>query len=220
MTATQQPQPQDLLVTFLIICILGTAIISATSIATGDDHGIVYGPIDTLQDNGVAVSENPLEATRQTVAATVAGVRGVLARTTGLGRSDESETVAQTAANIRTLVNDNSQSYAAYLNSRLNATTERDVLAVTLDGDTKNTTYVTSRVQNGSYTNLSAVETTDRTVDVECTLSGDLATRADDELERFYEEFVTTDQNVSMAFVSRMGTRYDGSLSTLCSGVA
>jgi len=210
------PQPQDLAVALVAILVGGAAILTFAAPAAADDHGIVYGPVDALQDSGVNVSDSPLEAAQQTVAALQAGASGYIARVSSDG-GDES--VAETADALRADINDNSGDYEAYINSRVDASTERDVLAVTLDGDAENTTYVTADVQNGSYTNLAAVGSTDRTVDVECTLSGDLATRADDELQRFREEFVASDEDVSAAFVSRMTARYDGSLRELCTEV-
>jgi hypothetical protein len=210
------PQPQDLAVALVAICVGGAAILTFAAPVAADDHGIVYGPVDALQDNGVDVSDSPLGFAEQSVAATIASVRGGLAR---LSSEDDGQSVAEAADTLRTNINDNSGEYESYINARVDATEDRDVLAVTLDGDSENTTYVTADVTNGSYTNLTATGSTDRTVDVECTLSGDLATRADDELERFHEEFVTTDEDVSGAFVSRMGTRYDGSLRELCTEV-
>lgn len=212
------PQPQDLTVALVAMLLVGAGTLAVVPTAAADDHGLIRGPIDRLQDSGVAFSEDPIEAAQQTAAAVSAWAQGAATRVTGVGASDESETVAETSADLRAVVNDNSASFERYVNARVDATADRDVVAVTLDGDTENTTYVTADVQNESYTNLSAVGTTDRDVDVECTLSGDLATRADDELERFHSEFVSDDENVSAAFVSRMGARYDGSLGGLCEG--
>lgn len=126
--------------------------------------------------------------------------------------SGEQVTASEACGDLQTTFNENSGTIQSYVNDRTNASTGADVLELTCaprDEETE-TIYLTADVTNGTYTNASMVDSTDRTVDATCRLEEDAAVNAADELGTFVEQFAEPGKDLSADFRKRLVSQYAG----------
>jgi hypothetical protein len=123
----------------------------------------------------------------------------------------EETTASDACGDLRETFVANEATIETYANNRTTAG-ETDVVAIRCaptDEDIE-TVYLTTDIRNGSYTNTTMVETTDRTVDEECTLEEDAAVNAAAELQTFVDEFAAPDEPVAPDFRRRITAQYAG----------
>lgn len=166
--------------------------VAPVGVVTADGDGL-----DGLFDNGE--DAGTLDQVR-------AFVSGLIDRLTAVGDDTDAETAAETA---REAFRDHDGDFQEWANDRTTATTDADVLAITfeVDGETE-TEYITADVNGSDYANVTMVDETDRPVDETCTLEGHAAQNADAEIDRFHDEVVAPDGNVTEADMARLAAEY------------
>jgi len=172
------------------------------------------GPVAGQSDSGPLDSAFSA-AEESTVLNSLEGLRdGIMGRISdSVAGATDDRTAADMAVDLQTEYNDNSDAYEGWMNNRTTADTSLDVLELTISQDDQSETlYLTADVVDGSYTNTTMQNSTDRTVDESCELEGNAARNAADELGEFREDFVATDGNVTADYLSSMGTRYGGNV--------
>lgn len=129
-------------------------------------------------------------------------------------RADD-QTPAEHAADTKQVFNDNNETLLTYVNDRSTASTDADVVALrfTEEDETSETIYLVADVNNSTYQSAQMVNSTDRTVDEECTLEDSATRNADEELDTFVTEFATGNENTTSRYRSRMVTEYSGKVS-------
>lgn len=144
---------------------------------------------------------------------------GALARVRAFGGDllpfgPDGPTAAEAASDAAAQVNTHAAAYLAYGNAvdAINATENVTVVEVTfeVDGETA-TRYLVAEgnATTGEWTALRAVNATNHSVDLRRTLSGDLATNADEELRRIRSsDWFGAHERPSNSYVSRMAGRY------------
>ena len=158
-------------------------------------------------------SESRLSALREAGSFGVGYAKGwasrITAGVTDLVGDEETWSVNATASTLRSDITTHAGDYESWLNNRTTADTSRDVLEVTVENETASETfYVAADVENGTYRNLTATGSTNRTVDETCTLSGRAAEEAPGELETFRSEYVTANESVPPGYLGRMAAEY------------
>ena len=154
-------------------------------------------------------------AEESTVLNSLEGLRdGIFGRISdSVAGATDDRTAADMATDLQTEYNDNSAAYERWMNNRTTADTSLDVLELTISqDDSSETLYLTADVVDGSYTNTTMRNSTDRTVDESCELEGNAARNAADELGEFREDFVTEDTNVTNDYLTSMASRYGGNV--------
>lgn len=184
--------------------VLGVLLVAQASVA----------PVAGQSDSGPLDSAFSA-AEESTALNTLEGLRdGILGWGTDVvaGATDD-RTAADMATDLQTEFNSNSGDYEAWMNNRTTAEMSLDVLEVTISQDGESETlYLTADVVDGSYTNTTMQNSTDRTADESCELAGNAARNAAGELGEFREDFVATDGNVTADYLTSMGTRYGGNV--------
>jgi hypothetical protein len=181
---------QRLLVVLVTVLLVGTTVAPPALAQTDSDTD--DGPISDIFGTAESVvSDGPRDA----ISSALAGAQGVFDRTTA--RLTQSDTPAATCAeSIRTEVTDHNASYAGYLNNHTNATTARDVVAITCHSDpfigdaTTETVYIVADVNGTDYEHVRAVTETNRTVDEHLYLTGSATTTMPAEMDTFRTEYV------------------------------
>lgn len=181
---------QRLLVVLVTVLLVGATVAPPALAQTDSDTD--DGPIsDIFGTADSVVSDGPRDA----ISSALAGARGLFERTTArLGQSDDP--AADCAADIRQEVSSHNDSYAGYLNNHTNASTSRDVVAISchtdpLIGDAANeTVYIVSDVSGTDYEAVRAVNETDRTVDEHLHLSGSALSTMPAEMDSYRTQFV------------------------------
>ena len=181
---------QRLLVVLVTVLLVGATV--APPVLAQSDSDTDDGPISDIFGTAESVvSDGPRDA----VSSALAGARGIFDRTTA--RLTQSDTPAATCAeSIRTEVTDHNASYAGYLSNHTNASTSRDVVAISchtdpLIGDAANETiYIVADVNGTDYTDVRAVTDKNRTVDEHLHLSGSATTTMPAEMESYRTRFV------------------------------
>jgi hypothetical protein len=181
---------QRLLVVLVTVLLVGATVAPPALAQTDSDTD--YGPIsDIFGAAESVVSDGPRDA----ISSALAGARGIFDRTTA--RLTASDTPATTCAeSIRTQVNDHNVTYAGYLTNHTNASTARDVVAITCHTDpvlgdaNTETVYIVADVNGTDYTTLRAVTATNRTADEHLYLTGSATTTMPAEMESFRTRFV------------------------------
>jgi hypothetical protein len=148
---------------------------------------------------------------------------GLAARSSTLAPGRE-RTAEECASDIKAEVNDHNASYEQFINNRTSARTSVDVVAVHctydsnfFDNGQNQTVYIVADVRNESgslvYTNGSAVDDTDRTVDEYIVLSGLATEELPDDVSTFREEYVEPGESPNGTYVRKMGAKYAGYVS-------
>jgi len=192
--------------TVIILATVVSLSLIATAPVAADEDGI----LDGLTDDG---ESSTLESVGSTADYIRGYASGLYARASValFGDEPESWSTERTAEAVRSEVESNSPAYESWLNSQLTASTDRDVLSITIRNETSETTvYVVSDVSSGSYENVTALNSTTRTVDESIELEGRAGRNAPDELEAFRERTVIPGENVSAGTLGRFTTEYSG----------
>ncbi|MFC7227775.1 hypothetical protein N0B31_10210 [Salinirubellus salinus] len=152
------------------------------------------------------------------VAQTVAGVDGVkdrLVRSAMDRFGDDDTTVTDSASALKSEINQNSDLYQQRLNTNIDASTTRDTIEVThcQDGN-KQVQYVTADVVDGSYTNLSVVDSTNRTADEWVYLEEPASENVADELQSLRQSYIGSGDAIPRSAAVGLGAEYKGSAST------
>lgn len=115
-------------------------------------------------------------------------------------------------ADLQEAFNANNESIEAYANDRFGGNeTEWDVIAVEhVRGEGDATHYLVADVENDSFANARMVNDTERDIDHRVTLRGYASDSAHDELDRFVEEYVANDSDVTTAYTTRLAAEYSG----------
>lgn len=143
------------------------------------------------------------------VDAIVAGAQGLADRVSDV--VDRSEPMAADEAGQQAAdeLNANNATFEDYLNNRTTATTGYDVIEVTFEiGDTTDTRYIVSDVENETYTNVQMVNSTDRTVDETITLREEAAENADKEIDFFANNYASEQRGVDDTYIAHLSSRY------------
>lgn len=124
-------------------------------------------------------------------------------------------TAAESATAVQEEYNDHSTAYETYVNHRVTADTDHDVVELTLTlDDTSETVYWVADVNStdDTFENTSIVDNTDRTVDQTVALDGIAAENAADELTRFHDDYVVdnTTPKRGDGYLTGLGARYAG----------
>lgn len=146
---------------------------------------------------------------------------GLVANTKyGVGASDEPRTAASCAEDIQTELNSNNQTYETYVNNRINASTDRNVVKVTCkyeaDGGLLDETmetesvYVVADVTNGSYSNMTVVDSTNRSVDERVVLTGLAVQQLPDDLKAFTDDYAAKGKTPGKGYERMMAAKYAG----------
>jgi len=179
----------------------------ATNPVAADDGGILHGVSDDGEESSI------LKSVGETADFIGGQARGLYARAQAIDLLGDEEgwSTETKAEEVRSEVESNATLYESWLNSQLTASEDRDVLAVTIRNETSETTvYVVSDVSNGTYENVTAVNSTSRTVDETIELEGRAGRNAPDELAAFRERTVIPGDNVSRGTLGRFTTEYGG----------
>lgn len=183
------------------------ALVAATpAAAQSEDDGLG----DALLGAAVDVVEDPTEA----AASFAAWGEGIVANVGG-SIGDPDRTAGECADDLQAEINDHNATYEQYVNDRLSASTDRDVLRIDCqveqdDETTTETVYVVANVTDDGYTNARAVETTERVVDHRIVLTGIAAEDAPDDLATFREKYAAEDETPPASFKGRLKGKYLG----------
>lgn len=120
---------------------------------------------------------------------------------------------SECAGDISSEVNNHSAAYEEYINKRVAASNNTDVIEVRCryaeNGElTTSTVYIVADVANGEYQNLSAVSSTNRTVDETVVLTGKATEEMPDELVTFREDYVATNTTPPKSYEPKLGSKY------------
>lgn len=122
--------------------------------------------------------------------------------------------VSNDAADLRSVVNNNSSAIETYVNDRFSGNaSEWNVIEITHERDGAATThYLVADVNasSGDFENVSMVTSTNRTVDQSLVLEGYASDRAAAEMSYFVENYVKADKNITGEYISRLGSKYKG----------
>ncbi|MFB6121127.1 MAG: hypothetical protein ABEJ68_08445 [Halobacteriaceae archaeon] len=127
-------------------------------------------------------------------------------------------TPSQCVSDIQSEINTHNGTYEQYVNSRINASESRDVVAIRCaledeDGQMQNEqVYAVADVVNGSYQNLRIVNDTSRDVDHVIRLSGIAAQEMPDDLVSFREDYAANNKTPGAAYKKRLAGKYMGSV--------
>lgn len=137
--------------------------------------------------------------------------------------SDADRSPSQCAADIQSEINQNNGTYETYINDRVNASTDQDVVAIHCsrgsdeifnDSMVTKTVYLTADVNTSgdsyTYENMSVVDDTSRTVDEDITLTGTAATDGPDDLAKTRKEYLAENETPPRSYRARMAGKYDG----------
>ncbi len=115
-------------------------------------------------------------------------------------------------ADLQEVFNANNQSIENYTNARFtgNASAWNVIAIPHVRDDGMATQYIVADANNSTFSNAAMVNTTNRTVDKELTLSGFASDNAHVELQTFLDEFVAEDRGVTKSYVSELTTKYSG----------
>ena len=191
--------------------VLTLSLVAPAPVAADDGESVLDGLSDD-EDSSI------LDSIGETADFVGGQAKGLYARAKAYDLlEDESETwsTEAKAEAVRSEVASNATLYESWLNSQLTASTDRDVLSVTIRNETSETTvYVVSDVSNGSYHNLTAVNETSRTVDETITLEERAGRNAPEELVEFRERTAIPEETVSKGTLGRFSTEYSGQIET------
>jgi len=187
-----------------LVLVMGLAVALATGGAVAQSSSPVN---DVLADDEEGIG---LDVVRALVSGLQDRLPAVVDVAPVFGEEDR-PTATESADNAQAALNNRSGAFEDYINSRSTATTGYDVLKMTFKTDSETATrYLTADVSNGNYSSLSMDDSTSRTVDEECTLSGQAARNAGDEIRTFDEEFVKPDADVIRAYLAERAGKYGG----------
>lgn len=201
---------------FAAVLLVSAAIAAPPVAAQSDDAGVVEELFGSSAGSVVEqVTSDPI-GFAETISAAAGGWASSNSPFSGADR-----TPSECASDIKTEINDNSATYETYINDRVNASTDRDVVRVECTLETRDglstdvvteTIYLTADVNTSddSYENISAVDTTDRTVDHTVTLSGAATTDGPDDLVEFREEYAEENETPPQQYQARIGGKYSG----------
>lgn len=193
----------------LVALVLVVAAVAPASVAAQQTD-----PLDGLlvedDDGGVDVSASLVRAAQ--------GIAGVVEGRTAAAQSFVSGVLGtrepvdpdQEVADIQSFVNERSSEFVEYANGRLDPSDEHDVVEIeyTIDGETASHVVVGTH-NDTEWTGVEVVNSTDKTIDETCTLSGDAARNASEELERLYNEFIKPDETPTPRAIGRLTGRYN-----------
>lgn len=162
-----------------------------------------------------------LESVCEANAAFWAYAGGLSDRAADVATGIVSDTGAETAADdFQSTFNSHNETIEAWVNDRTNASTDRDVVALTFrESGSGTTVYLVATVNNSSYQDSHVVDSTDRSVDESCTLEAAAARNADSETQRFHDEFAEPDTDLTDAYVRQMAGRYGGKVDCTIGGI-
>ena len=191
--------------------ILATLLVLSTAVAApaAADSGE-----ESVLESASETTEGALETAGALADAAAGAAKGYAARVAAYSPFDETEwSTEESATEVKSEISSNGTVYAAWLSERIDATEERDTLAVEISNRTDSSTvYVVADARNGSYENLTAKRSTSRTVDERCTLKDRAGRNASDELETFRERFVVPNEDLDPGYLGRMGAEYSGEI--------
>lgn len=127
---------------------------------------------------------------------------------------DPETAVSNDAAELRSVVTNNSSVIEAYANDRFagNAS-EWNVIEITHERDEATTThYLVADVNasTGDFENVSMAASTNRTVDQSLVLEDYLSDQAAAEMSHFIENYAAEDKDITGEYISRLGSKYKG----------
>lgn len=186
------------LAALLVAALLVTAAVPGGVAAQDDDGGL----LDGMDGPG-----GLLDAIRAGFSAANDAI-GSLVRSASYQVTGPDRTPAEQADATAAVVNNNSDALVNYTNARFSGSaTAWDVVAVEFtntDTDETATRYLVATTENGSFTSVEMVETTNRTVDATLGLEDAAAANADRELTHFVEAYVDEDRALDTALRSRL----------------
>jgi hypothetical protein len=185
-----------------------------------DDGGIIDEIFGDEEETASNESDDGLFSlsTIESVLASYSGTAsGLVERLEGFGDSAEA---TATADDVQAFANEHSAELEQYANARLDASSELDTVAIEFTGeDGSDTRYLVADVQDGNYTNVSMVATTDRTADETCEVSSQATADAPAELEGFYETFVDEERDITAGYLAELNAAYNPDVSCSFFGI-
>lgn len=127
--------------------------------------------------------------------------------------TDKSDREAQASADdVQRFFNDHSAEFVAYANARTVGDADHDVVRITFeqDGERVHKYLVYGVDSSGNLTGAEIVDSTARAVDTNIVLEDNAAGNAADELEYFYEEFVSEDRTPKRSYLQHLAGEYGG----------
>lgn len=198
MTDTEYQQAR--LAVALVMFLVAALAVPPVAAQTGGGDTLVTDLFDDEDDDISAQANDMLSFVRGWIGGVIADIR------VDAGDDWSAEAVA---SDLRADVAGNATAYQTWLNDRLDASDEREVLKVRIENESSTATlFVTSDAVNGTFTNVTAVRSTDRVVGETCTLSGDAGRNAYDELVTFREQFVEPNETLTKRFTGRLAGQY------------
>lgn len=200
-----------------------TAVVIALSLVVAG-IGVATGPAAAQSDDGDFLDTLTGDADGPVEAVVNAGdfLYGMaVGEASALVADDPDYDSFQVALDLRNDINGNDDAYQQWLNDRVDASETRNVVQVTVKGpqaENQSRFWIISDVQNGTYQNLGATGSTNRTIDESCTLSGRAAENAHEELETFRAEYVQPNESVDQSYMGRLAAEYDGVSCTFIGG--
>lgn len=161
---------------------------------------------------GAAAASDCQNATIQSLceldADPIEAVKGFGARITDAILGDDPNPSSDATA-FQTAANSPIQPIQDWVNKRTTADPDLDVFAFTFEHDgSSSTVYLTADVNGSDYENASVDSSTTRNVDESCTLEDNAVSRADDEVDRFREEFAEPDVDLTREYIGNLAGRY------------
>lgn len=174
------------------------------------------------EDDGSVLSD-VLDVEVSGLGDTVDGFLGVVQGLVDRGSaaiSGANRSVTDCRADLMAEFNQHSDAYVSELNAATSPSSDRDVLQVRCVEDPRRpwadseatSFYIVANVSDGSYTNASAVETTNRTVDETVVLKGIAREQLADDLATYRETYIEGNETVGKAYQQRMTAKYAGNV--------
>lgn len=201
-------------ISILLALLMATSALSGVVVAQSDSEDMShFDQLRTPGDQGspgVLPSNAAEEATQAVSKALTTGNR-LFEKYVG-NAGDENAT--QYADDFQQSFNSNNQTLIEYANSRMNASADREVIAIEftdVNGNT-DTRYLVSTVDNESYQSAKIVESTDRSVDENISADWYVSRHASDELDSFISTYAEPDEDFSNSYYTTMVAKYGGGL--------
>ena len=189
----------------LIVGLVGAAAAPVAATHNGGDDSGLSDALTPADDGGISGIPDTVRGLASGVYARASYAVSSIGGDTPAAEESRDDAVAT--------FNQYNDTFVQYLNNR--TVHNGEVVEVTfVQGDEEATAYIVGTYNDSTeqYESAEAVTTTDRTVDHEIELRGMAADRADEELERFHDEFAEPDEDITAKYASEMAAKYKGKI--------
>ena len=191
--------------TIVLAALLVVTLIGSTAAPAGAAHE----NDDVNTGLGDALSPDDDSRTAALLGAVSGGVDRTLHEASSL--VGDSPSANDSATGAVSAFNDHSETFVEYANAR--NISEGEVLAIEFQQDgTSETVYIVANYSDGDYQSAEAVHETDREVNHKVALQDIAAVNADEEIDRFYDEFAAPGKDPTQRYTSEMTAKYAGTV--------